>query len=102
MAPAHEEAARILEPEMRLVKLNSEVSQEIEPTLGIRVCDLAPDLQGPWACQGIRSNQRRSDHRLDARCFLQTGRRVLISRPAGLRHSVQLSRAAFTRLGRNG
>ena len=36
MAPAYEEAARVLEPEMRLVKLNSEANQEIAATLGIR------------------------------------------------------------------
>lgn len=36
MAPAYQEAARILEPEIRLVKLNSEANQEIASTLGIR------------------------------------------------------------------
>lgn len=35
MAPAYEEAARVLEPEIRLVKLNSEANQEIASTLGI-------------------------------------------------------------------
>lgn len=36
MAPAYAEAAKILEPEVRLMKLNSEAHQKIASTLGIR------------------------------------------------------------------
>lgn len=36
MAPAFEEAARLLEPDLRLIKLNSDVHREIAARLGIR------------------------------------------------------------------
>lgn len=36
MAPAYEEAARVLEPQVRLIKLNSDAEQEVASRLGIR------------------------------------------------------------------